>query len=428
MNIIKSDLGPLLLQVGIPFVIFIGAGFAVVAGYKNLENQLQTREELAQRAEEINQAFDSITELKGVLVSQKNELSKQILTTEKINDELKSQKEFNQNIREISLLSLKVKNGSRKAYEKLMELQDKLSSDENYQEYFSQETRNFHALWGEEAEKENLLVYQIIETSERKKWSAEYLYCELANWNPIRQKKDELAILNEIVQGNHNYFVNKLYKIATEDNDIYTSINAGKALCLLVKFEPYDSKGASFAHPPLVQFKSDIINFRKLTLWWNQTGSKKLEYNCPFDKVKNSAGIDRFKFDCKSTEETISRIEELELLTKQFPRLARTKAELGYLILDDRSTFDKVSKLANEALEETNMETLPYLLLAYIAYVNNNKIVNSEFENNIILAYEAYNFDQIFRTLQLNKKFDLMFYDAQIVLDNYLETKKEENK
>jgi hypothetical protein len=419
MNIIKSDLGSLLLQVGIPLVIFIGAGFAVIAGYKNLQNQIKTKEELAQRAEEINQAFDSIAELKDVLVSQKDELTKQILATGNINTELEYQKEFNNNLREISLLSLRIRNGNKEAFEKLMQLEKKLKSDEIYEEYFYQEERNFRLLWDEEVEKENSFVYQIIKTGERKKWSVEYLQSALVNHDPIGLKKDALAILNEIVKGDFTYLLNDLYKITMEDRNIYTSINAAHAFCKILNFEPYVSK-ASFAYKPIALFKSDITEFKKLKKWWTQNGALKEEYNCPFDKLNTQNVLLKLQFDCKSHKATKERIEELKSLIISYPRLARTKAELGYLILNDSTTYEEVIRLSNEALHETDMETLPYLLLAYIEYNKNNKKINKGFEQLIIQAYKAYSFETVFRTLQMNEKFQLMFRDAQVVLNNHL--------
>lgn len=413
MSIIKSNLGPFLLQVGIPFVIAVGAAFAVYAGYSNLKNQIGTQKDLEDKAEQINQAFTKIGEQEEVLFGQKNELIKQQEITNNLHIEYTKQKEFNELLNKIQVLSLGAKNGSRKDFESFDSLVEGDKLDSELHHIWEKEYSYLQKLW--EGELENVNYYRLMydtKTGETRKWSQEYLYMGISslwtNRSWAYNNKDYTAYFKEIEANNSRYFIETLYKIATEGKNISYSILAAKTLCSIIEFEPYTSYQFASSYKQLL---NDIPQFKKMKEWWDKSGSKNANYKCPFDKiVENDRNY--YSYDRGHEDKDMERLEFLTESIKNYPNLFRSKAEIAYIKLNGQQTYAEVERLANEAIVGTDMEPLPYLLLAFIGLKQND--IN-KLETNLNLAKHSMNLENMITSIQINPKLHELF----IALDKF---------
>ena len=407
MSIIKSNLGPFLLQVGIPFVIAIGASFAVYAGYSNLKNQIITQKDLEDKAEKINQAFKRIGEQEDVLLGQKNELEKQQEITTNLHLEYTKQKEFNQLLNQIQILSLGSKNGSRKDFEDFYSLVegDKLNSE--LHDIWEKEYNYLRKLWEGELEKVNF--YRLLHntnTGETRRWSQEYLYLGISslwtNRSWAYNNKDYADYFKELEVCKSKYFIETLYTIATEEKNISYSILAAKTLCTITAFEPYPSHQFANSYKQLL---NDIPQFKKMKDWWAKSGSQNEQYKCPFDKiVENDRNY--YSYDRSHSGKDNERLKFLTNTINNFPNLFRTKAEIAYIKLKGSDTYPEVEKLANEAIVGTDMEPLPYLILSYIGLKQNDM---SKLETNMKLAKLSMNQENMITSIQINPKLHELF-------------------
>lgn len=401
MSILKLNSGSFLLQVGFPFIVAIGALFAVYAGYLNLINQIDTQSDLDDKTEKINQAFIAIEEQEEVLIGQKNELETQQKITGNLNLEYTKQKEFNQLLKQIQILSLGAKNGSRKDFEDFYSLGegDKLNSE--LYDIWEKEYSYLRNLWVGELEKINFFrLTHNTNTGEKIRYSQEYLYGGLSNlWaNNIRKynDKDYAAYFKEIELSKSKSFIEVLYTIATEGRNISYSILAAKTLCAITNFEPYPSSQFADSYRQLF---TDIPRFKNMKEWWVKSGSQNVKYKCPFDKIVES---DRnYYYYHRSNSDKSERLELLIEAIRNCPNLSRTKAEIAYLKLGKPSTYGEVERLAQEAILGADMEPLPYLLLSFVGLKQND---NDKIEKNLKLAKLSLNQKSMITTIRLNSK------------------------
>lgn len=406
MNIVKSNLGPFLLQVGIPFVIAVGAAFAVYAGYSNLVNQIETQKDLEDKAEQINQAFTKIGEQEEVLLGQRNELIKQQEITTNLHVEYTKQKEFNELLNKIQVLSLGAKNSSRKDFESFYSLVEGDILNSELHDIWEKEYNYLRKQW--EGELENVNFYRLIDikTGKSRKWSQEYLYRNISSLWTNRSwafnNKDYAAYFKEIELNKLRYFVETLYRIATKGENISYSILAAKTLCLITDFEPYPSH--QFANSDK-QLLNDIPQFKKLGEWWDKSGSKNTEYTCPLEKiVENDRNY--YSYDRSHEGKDMERLKLLDESIKIYPNLFRSKAEIAYIKLNGQETYQEVERLANEAITGTDMESLPYLLIAFIGLKQND--IN-KLQSNLNLAKQSMNLENMITSIQINPKLHELF-------------------
>lgn len=407
MSIIKSNLGPFLLQVGIPFVIAVGASFAVYAGYSNLKNQINTQNDLEEKAEKINQAFNRIGEQEAALLGQKSELVKQKVVTENLNAEYLKQKEFNELLNQIQIFSLGARNGSIDDFRKFYAFAEIENLDLELINIWSKEYDRLRKVWESELEKVNFYrLYLNPETKERRNWSIEYLYGGISNLGTNKSwaynNKDFIAYFKEIEVTKSKYFVETLYKIATEGKNINYSIIAAKTLCSITEFEPYPYQSFKNSYKQLL---IDIPEFVNLKKWWEKEGSKIKLYTCPLDIIVDY-NRNYYAYDRSFEGTDVEKLKALNAIINDYPLLSRTKAEIAYLKLDGPSTYSEVEKLANESIAGTDMEPLPYLLIAYIALKQNDLSKMDEF---LILASKSIDKKKMITTVQLNKKLHELF-------------------
>lgn len=407
MSIIKSNLGPFLLQVGIPFVVAVGAAFAVYAGYSNLKSQIRTERDLEEKAEKINHAFAKIGEQENALLGQKTELEKQQEITTNLHLEYTKQKEFNKLLNQIQILSLGSKNGSRKDFEKFYSLVEGDILNSELHDIWEKEYSSLRKLWEGELEKVNFyrLLYDT-KSGESRKWSQEYLYLGISslwtNRSWAYNNKDYAAYFKEIEVNKSKYFVETLYKIATEGNNISYSILAARTLCDLTGFEPYPSHQFANSYKQLL---NDIPQFKKMKEWWIKNGSQNTVYTCPFDKIVEK---DRnyYSYDRSHEGEDEKRLQFLNRVIVDYPNLYRSKAELAYIKLGDLKSYPEVELLAIDAISGTDMEPLPYLILSYIGLKQNN---NEKLVENLNLAKRSMNYENMITSIQINPKLHELF-------------------
>ena len=406
MNILKSNLGPFLLQVGIPFVVAVGAAFAVYAGYSNLKSQIETQKDLEAKAEQINKAFTKIGVQEEVLLGQKKELIKQQEITTNLHVEYTRQKEFNELLNKIQVLSLGAKNSSRKDFESFYSLVEGDILNSELHDIWEKEYNYLRKQW--EGELENVNFYRLIDTKTGKsrKWSQEYLYMNISSLWTNRSwafnNKDYAAYFKEIEINKLRYFVETLYKIATEGENISYSILAAKTLCSITDFEPYPSH--QFANSDK-QLLNDIPEFKKLREWWDKSGSKNTEYTCPLEKiVENDRNY--YSYDRSYEGKDLERLKLLDESIKNYPNLSRSKAEIAYIKLNGLETYQEVERLANEAIIGTDMESLPYLLIAFIGLKQNDM---NKLQSNLNLAKQSMNLENMITSIQINPKLHELF-------------------
>ena len=411
MSILKSNSWPFFLQVGIPLVIAIGALFAVYAGYTNLISQINTQKDLEDKAEKINQAFKKIGAQEEVLLGQKNELKKQQEITTNLHLEYTKQKEFNQLLNQIQILSLGSKNGSRKDFEDFYALVEGEKLNSELHEIWEKEYNYLRKLW--EGDLEKVSFYRLLhnaDTGETRKWSQEYLYLGISsiwtNRSWAYNNKDYAAYFKEIEVSKSKYFIETLYKIATEGSNISFSILAAKTLCAITNFEPYPSHQFANSYKQLL---NDIPQFNKMKDWWTKSGSQNEKYKCPFEMIVEK---DRnyYSYDRSHIGKNIERLELLTETISKYPNLYRTKAEIAYIKLGDPSTYAEVERLAQEAITGTDMEPLPYLLLSFIGLKQRD---NNKMEKNLKLAKRSLNHESMILSIKINPKLHELF----VVLD-----------
>ena len=314
--------------------------------------------------------------------------------------EYTKQKEFNQLLNQIQILSLGSKNGSRKDFEDFYSLVegDKLNSE--LHDIWEKEYNYLRKLWEGELEKVNF--YRLLHntnTGETRRWSQEYLYLGISslwtNRSWAYNNKDYAAYFKELEVCKSKYFIETLYTIATEEKNISYSILAAKTLCTITAFEPYPSHQFANSYKQLL---NDIPQFNKMKDWWTKSGSQNEKYKCPFEMIVEK---DRnyYSYDRSHIGKNIERLELLTETISKYPNLYRTKAEIAYIKLGDPSTYAEVERLAQEAITGTDMEPLPYLLLSFIGLKQRD---NNKMEKNLKLAKRSLNHESMILSIKIN--------------------------
>lgn len=326
--------------------------------------------------------------------------------------EIQETKEDQKKAAHIKQLIDKVKNGSRSAYEeldKLNEIYPNLTK-EQYEPvenaYFS-----FRKIFENHVrEKSNTRLIDL-DTKKTKKWSLEYLYYIFKFSNRAGIDEDaRIAAVNEAGRIKSEYLIQELYNIAVDDEKIFLGISAGQAICKITDYAPYKNKNRFQTRLPEKDFLYDIPKFDKLKRWWEEKGSQQINYMCPFDKLITN---DRNYFyygenhpessDFKTSEQ---RLGYLKKILSKYPKLSRTRAEMAYLLLGDKTTFPEVEKNALQSLKESDSEPLSTLLLAYISFITKD---NDNFEKWISKAIESSREKDILSCLQINEKLHILF-------------------
>jgi hypothetical protein len=395
VDIYNEDHFKFFLQVGIPIVVGIAALLGTITGYQTLRenyvNRRQTEDiqnDLADKSKAINSAFEKINEQESILTQQKVELTQQQKLTLELNSETIRQREFNELLNKIQLLALATRNGDREKYYEFYSLINEKGINDDLHTAWEQEYNGLRQIWQSELERVNFFRLTAF-SKEAKKWSLEYLYVGLSSIlnNTLHQynKMDIIAYFNEVEICNSKYFVETLFKIAVESKNISYSILAVKAICALTNYEPYPQ--VKYVNR-LNSLLNDIPDFLILKEWWNKKGSKNDEYKCPFNKIVLE-NVDYYIYDCTTSHPEFSEGKRLNFLNetlKQYPLLSRTYAELAYYLLKDQDTYPEVERLALESIKRTDMEPLPFLLIAVIAYEKGDYL---KYRDYILLSSKA---------------------------------------
>jgi len=298
-------------------------------------------------------------------------------------------------IKEINLLLDKSKSGNRNAFLEFGKVYKDFKSEETEieAEVINEKYREMKKSWTDYFRDPNRrhLRYIDIKTKKAKKWSMEHLYFIILPSNGQRfSGDDKKGVLNEIAINNYDYFVEYLFEIATNSNSIFLSISAAHAISIITNYEAYQSNPSLYiSHEK--SFEYDIPEFKKLKEWWGEKGSIQKKYKCPFGAILTN-NSNYYHYDFGSENET--RLKNLKEILSEYPRLSRTRAELAYLILDGKETYDEVKANALKSIEESETEPLPYLLLAYVAKEKNEddnyrywiKILKEKFAPKDILS------------------------------------------
>lgn len=272
----------------------------------------------------------------------------------------------NQKWTEINLLLDKSKK-NRTAYHDFGEKYEVFKSEETVleSEMINQRIINLRDQWSDflREPKYRQIRWIDLESGKSKKWSMEQLYYVILPSNGQRYSGlDKISVLNEIAIRKDECFVGYLYELASTSKSILIATYAARAISIITNNDPYKPDPMFYVSAEHF-LENDIPEFKQLTKWWKDRGERELRYRCPFDEVlansrdKYIDGIDTVQLD------------NLKEILNTFPRLARTRAIIAYLDLNEVSSFSKVKNNAVLALEDSSTEPLPFLLLAYMAKV-----------------------------------------------------------
>lgn len=297
----------------------------------------------------------------------------------------------------------KTKNGDRSAYKKLNKIH------ETHQDITNEEAAiievaydTFHRMVEAHLREKSKLTLIKLETKKPKKWSLEYLYFLITYDNDMDSR---FAAINYIGKNKHEYLVQALYQLAINNNkNILLSVSACQAICMITNYAPYEKKYGVKTSPEK-RISYDSPNFLKLKEWWEKEGKNNEKYTCPLgDLIDNDRNY--YFYHRKTVVDSEKRLEDIKKILSTYPQLARTRAEMAYLLLGKENTFEEVEQNALEALKGTDAEVLPYLLFAYVAWKKNqpanvNKWISS--------AYEMVGVESLLTCVRINEKFHILF-------------------
>ena len=115
--------------------------------------------------------------------------------------------------------------------------------------------------------------------------------------------------------------------------------------------------------------------------------------------------------------ETQQRIDKISQILLTHPKLARTRGELAYLLLEKEDSFSEVKKHALQSMKDSDRETMPHLLLAYVALIEKNE---KDCIKWISSAYKIAGKDDLLTYLRINEKLHILI----VPTFKFLEEKK----